>query len=278
MKWLYVLLLMSFVSTWIIADESKVESGIPGFSSYKPIYGVVGWGNRIDISSNDLVLVNVSFKYDPFFAVKSGIYLAYTQTMFWAFFDESGPFRELNYRPEAFFRFESGYNFINDVSIPGFDFVQLGWEHRSNGKAGEISRGWDRVYAQLQLGIGDTPHFSLGAKYFRYLEGFELYGHTISAAIRDNPDIENYTSNFEFLAALNFDIPLFPFKAVLTVGPGGGRHGFDFLMGWQQLDVYFLKFAGSLRPYLQIWHGYGQSIEDYNRSDLNAHAGIALEL
>ncbi len=279
-KLLCALVLLAACSASSFAQDRAEGSGagIPGFSSYKPIYGVVGWGNRNQLESNDLVLVNISFKYDPFYKLKLGVYMAYTQTMFWALFDESGPFKELNYRPEAFFRFESGYNFINDVKIPLFDYLQCGWEHRSNGQDGPTSRGWDRMYAQLQLGFGTAMHFAGNIKYFRYFEAGQVFGMPISVAILDNPDIEDYTSNFEFQIIANLDIPLFPLKIALSGGPGGGRNGFDFTRGWQQLDVYFLKLAGNLRPYLQIWNGYGQSIEDYNESDFNAHAGIAIEL
>jgi len=279
-KSICTLLILAACAALAFSQDSEVGSGsgIPGFSSYRPIYGVVGWGNRSRLESNDLVLVNISFKYDPFYRLKLGFYMGYTQTMYWALFDESGPFKELNYRPEAFFRFESGNNFANDVRIPLVDYLQLGWEHRSNGQDGDTSRGWDRMYAQLQLGFGETVHFAGNIKYFRYFEASEVFGMPISVAILDNPDIEDYTGNFEFQIIANLNIPVFPLKIALSGGPGGGRHAFDFMQGWQQLDVYFLKLAGNLRPYLQIWHGYGQSIEDYNESDFNAHAGIAIEM
>jgi phospholipase A1 len=278
MKRYLAIAVLSMLAFSVCAQEGLSENALPGFTSYKPIYGVVGWGSKLELASNDLVMISFSMKYDPFSQWKAGLYLAYTQTMFWAFFDESNPFEKIDYNPEFFFRFESGYNFLGDVEIPLFDFIQLGWEHKSNGQAGASSRSWDRWYAHLQLGIGDQVHVWIGAKVFYYPGEFELFGIAFTDTCFDNPDIESFTSNFEFQIGLNFDIPVLPFKAVLSFGPGGGPWQFDFLSGWQRLDVYFLKFAGNLRPYLQIWHGFGQSITDYNVEDFNAHAGIAIEL
>jgi phospholipase A1 len=278
--------LIALIPLSAAAQASASDYSMPGFSSYKPIYFVMGWGNLDETSrlqSNDLVLVNFSMKYDPFYKIKLGLYLGYTQTMFWGLFEDSGPFKEINFKPELFLRFESGYNFLGDAVVPGLDFLQLGWEHRSNGQAGAISRGWDRAYAQLQLGFGEAVHLGAGVKWFEFID-LDLDGVDDGVAnnkflsLVDNPDVRDYTSNFEFNVTVNLDIPVFPLKAVLSAGPGGGPYGFNFLRGWQQLDVYFLKLAGNLRPYLQVWNGYGQSIENYNQASFNAHAGLAIEM
>jgi phospholipase A1/A2 len=266
-------------------DDS--DFSMPGFTSYKPIFFAAGWGlepvSFTNLQSNDLVLVNFSMKYDPFYMYKVGVYLAYTQTMFWSLFEDSGPFKEINFRPELFFRFESGNNFLNDLDIPVFDYFQAGWEHRSNGQAGLTSRGWDRYYAQLQFGFGEALYLGANVKWFDYLTlDWDTNGDGVDdnkfLSLRDNPDIQDYTSNFEFQVIFNMDIPVFPLKAVLSAGPGGGSYGFDISTGWQQLDVYFLKLAGNLRPYLQVWNGYGQSIQDYDQASFNAHAGVAIEM
>jgi phospholipase A1 len=279
MKRVLIIAAMAALSLFPLAAQGTDDSefAMPGFTSYKPIYFAAGWGDltAAQLNSNDLILVNFSFKYDPFYQYKVGVYLAYTQTMYWAFFSNSSPFKEINFRPELFFRFESGNNFAGDVAIPFFDYFQTGWEHRSNGQDGALSRGWDRVYAQLQLGYGDIVHIGANVKYFYYLNLFSQSGFS---SLADNPNIRDYTSNFEFQVVANLDIPVFPMKVVLSGGPGGGPNAFDFAMGWQQLDVYFLKLAGNLRPYLQVWNGYGQSIQDYDQTSFNAHAGLAIEI
>jgi phospholipase A1 len=268
------------------SKASESEYSMPGFTNYKPSYIIMGWGSMDESSrlqSNDLVLVNFSMKYDFFHKLRLGIYLGYTQTMFWGLFEDSGPFKEINFKPELFFRFESGYNFLGDAVVPGLDYFQAGWEHRSNGKDGTASRGWDRAYAQVQGGFGKTVHVAANVKWFEYINiPIDTDGDgdvdNKFLSLSDNPLIRDFTSNFEFQLLADLDIPVFPLKIVLSAGPGGGAYGFDFLMGWQQLDVYFMRFAGNLRPYLQIWNGYGQSIENYDQESFNAHAGIAIEM
>ena len=84
--------------------------------------------------------------------IKLGIYLGYTQTMFWGLFEDSGPFKEINFKPELFFRFESGYNFLNDVVIPLFDYFQAGLGAPLQRPGRDISRGWDRCLRPAPAG------------------------------------------------------------------------------------------------------------------------------
>ncbi|MCX7025084.1 MAG: phospholipase A [Spirochaetes bacterium] len=272
---LAVAALLSIFSLAVQAEDDESDFTSPGFTSYKPVYFIFGLGSEY---SDDLVKVNFSMKYDPLPDLKTGLYLAFTQTMFWDFFGESGPFKEINFNPELFLRFESGYNFLDDVRIPGFDFIQAGWEHRSNGQDGVTSKGWDRAYGQLQLGVGTAFFVKAGAKYFRYLDVPEFEGRFLS--LRDNPDIEEYTSNFEFQLMVGFeDMPVFfiPQKLVISAGPGGGRNALDFSKGWQQADIFFGRLVGNMRLYAQVWNGYGQSVLDYNKQSLSGHVGIAID-
>ncbi len=251
------------------------EDGSQGLSAYRPIYCIAGYGSEY---SDDMVKINVSLKFEPLPEHKLGFFIGYTQTMFWDFFGESGPFREINFSPDFFWRFQSGHNFAGDLVIPGVDYVQGGWEHRSNGQAGTLSHGWDRVYGELMLGVGDAFYAKLGAKYFWYLDVDSFDGAFFS--LRDNPDIEDYTSNFEFKFAVGFkEMPIFfiPQKLTVSAGPGGGRHAFDFLKGWQQVDLLFGNLVGNLHLYAQLWNGYGQSVLDYNRSSFAGHVGVAID-
>ena len=272
------MIILCLIPVFISAQSFDNENNdiIPGFTSYKPVYFIFGSGTEY---SDDLVKVGFSFKYDFLSEFKTGIYIAYAQTMFWDFWGESGPFKEINFSPELFLRFESGNNFISDVNIPLLDYIQGGWEHRSNGKDGEFSRGWDRIYGELQLKLGRTFYIKAAAKYFYYLDTDFLNGSLFS--LSDNPDIENYTSNFEFRFTIGYkDMPIFfiPHKIVISAGPGGGKNQFDFEKGWQQADIYFGKLIGDVRAYVQVWNGYGQSVLDYNQSSFSAHFGIAIEL
>ncbi len=278
------LMLFCFAAVCLAQDGNEASS-LGGLSTYKPMYFSFGFGSLYehlgDLShySDELVKVSFSMKYDPFHQIHSGFFLAYSQIMFWNMFSYSGPFEEIDFNPEVFYRFQSGYNPFGDVKIPLFDFLQIGWEHKSNGQNEPESRGFDRVYGQLQLGLGEKNHFALNAKYFYMIDILDLPNGFLS--LRDNQDIQNYTSSWEFQALAILDgvhIFFVPKKIVFSIGPGGGANAFDFSLGWQQLDVYFLKVFGDFRPYVQIWNGYGQSMVDYNEPSLSAHVGLALDI
>lgn len=240
------------------------------FSAYEPIYLIAGLGE-------ELVKLSFSAKYEPFFRSHFGLYLAYTQTMFWDLFDESSPFQEIDYSPELFWRFQSGYNLADDVEIPVFEYFQLGWEHRSNGLDDLQSRGWDRVYGKLELKVGERFNLAANAKYFVLIETIfpDFYGDRP----RYNLDIQDYIGSTEYEVRLGFErSPIFvlPRQVILSFGPAGGVNGFDFAGGWQQLDVLFGNLFG-ISPYLQVWHGRGESLIEYDTEPTFAiRGGISL--
>ncbi len=74
------------------------------------------------------------------------IYVAYTNTSWWqAYNSNSAPFRETNHEPEVFMVFPTDYQ------LWGFDLngVAAGITHQSNGRSGELSLSWNRIYAQF---------------------------------------------------------------------------------------------------------------------------------
>jgi outer membrane phospholipase A len=226
---------------------------------------------------DELVKVSFSTKYEPFYRSHFGLYLAYTQTMFWDLFDQSSPFSEINYRPELFWRFQSGYILANDVSVPVFEFFQVGWEHNSNGLDGTVSRGWDRVYGMLELKVGRGFSLAANAKYFVLIE--TIFPNFYGDRPRYNTDIQEYIGSTEYQIRLGFErSPIFilPRQVILSFGPSGGINGFDFVNGRQQLDVLFGNLFG-VSPYLQVRHGRGESLIEYDTDPTFAiRAGISL--
>lgn len=240
------------------------------FSGYEPIYLIAGLGE-------ELVKLSFSAKYEPFFRSHFGLYLAYKQTMFWDLFDESSPFQEIDYSPELFWRFQSGYNLADDLELPIFEYFQIGWEHRSNGLDDLQSRGWDRVYAMLELKVGDRFSLAANAKYFELIE--TIFPNFYGDRPRYNLDIQDYIGSTEYEVRFGFErSPIFvlPRQVILSFGPAGGRFGFDFVNGWQQLDVLFGNLFG-ISPYVQVWHGRGESLIEYDMEPSFAiRAGISL--
>lgn len=179
----------------------------------------------------------------------------YTQRAYWQAYnrDVSSPFRETNHEPEAML------TFLNDFEALGFRnrVLRFGLVHQSNGRAGDFSRSWDRVYVEFLLVRGNLV---LGVKpWYRIPE---------EADEDDNPDIEDYMGHGELSAV---------FKA--------GRHVFGLMMrnnlesednrGAVQIDWSY-PVKDRVRGYVQYFNGYGESLIDYDASVNRIGVGLML--
>jgi phospholipase A1/A2 len=71
-----------------------------------------------------------------------GFHFAYTQTSYWDLDGDSRPFEDTSYKPEVFFL---SPNLFSGRGI-SHSFVQLGYEHESNGQSGDSSRSTNYLY------------------------------------------------------------------------------------------------------------------------------------
>ena len=71
------------------------------------------------------------------------VYFAFTQDAFWNLYDESAPFYENNFAPEAYL-----YLWQWDWLVAS----SFGVKHHSNGRDGELSRSWNRYYGSVAFG------------------------------------------------------------------------------------------------------------------------------
>ncbi len=247
----------------VCPGEQKIQK-FP-LSLYKQSYLVLG-------NMDDQVKAQFSFKFDPFYSLidNLGLYLAYTQLMDWRFYDKSSPFRDINFNPEVFLRLESQKNVFRNVDLGPLDYLQLGFfEHKSNGKEGADSRSWNRGYVQFQLSVGSTLNFGVNIKYFlMYLKMIE----------EQNRDIQRYIGSWEttvfFRHMKNGKLGLF--ELYVRFGAGGGPGGFNFYKGWQEWGIIFPSPLQHVRPYLQMFHGYGEYLLGYNKQRTDTWGGTFL--
>lgn len=184
------------------------------------------------------------------------LWAALTQQSNWQLYSPSGPFRETNYEPEAMAVLRT------DLSLPlglKWRFVNFGFVHQSNGRGGQLSRSWNRLYAQFGLERGD---FSLLIRpWWRIPE---------DSAKDNNPDIVDYLGRGDLLAVYQ---------------PAGSGHSFALLArnnlsgsgnrGAVQFDWRFPLYR-NLKGYLQLFSGYGESLIDYNYRQTTAGIGVSL--
>jgi phospholipase A1 len=257
------------------SDDTVIASGPNPFSQYRFNYMIFG-------DNNDQVKMLVSIKYDLFQSLvpRLGFYIGYSQTMFWQLYDLQGPFEDIDFNPDFFWRFESKHNFINNVDIPLLDYIQFGFEHKSNGKGDDPDHhGFNRYYGQIELSAGHDVNIGLNVKVFSIVQ--------LGAGDDLNPDIQNYIGSYEatvFLKTMDPGAKTFNEELLFTFASGGGIFGFDFTKGYQQLDL-LIRPVLFFRPYIQLFHGYDESLINYDvesvgfmKSGIAARIGMALEI
>jgi phospholipase A1 len=192
------------------------------------------------------VAFQLSFKakiWQDVFGAAMDLWIAYTQRSFWQLYDfeDSSPFRETDYEPEALLNFRTRFDLLG-LKVR---FIQVGINHQSNGQSEPLSRSWNRLVANAGLERGD---FSLLVKgWYRLPE---------DPAEDDNPRMYDYLGygeiwGYYFLGRHRLAVML--------------RDNLDFYenRGAIQIEWSFPLFA-QVGGYLQYFAGHGESLLDYD--------------
>jgi phospholipase A1 len=258
---------------WELAGNSKL--GTFRLRAYKPVYIFpICWTsdrNTLPRSPNprntvaepqDLDRFEARFQLSMKFKLAENLlgengdlWGTYTQTSRWQVYnaDNSRPFRETNYEPELMLLFRTDYGFA------GWRGRMAGivLNHQSNGQAKPLSRSWNRV--MLLLGW-DRPGWALLLRpWWRVTEGSD----------DDNPDISDYLGRGDILLVHTWNRHEVSLLARHSLRGGGRSHGA------MQIEWAF-PIHGPLRGRLQVFHGYGESMIDYNHQATWASAGFSL--
>ncbi len=188
------------------------------------------------------------------------LFFGFTLKSWWQIYaaEISKPFRETNYQPEFFYLTP-----INLHPFGGNSGLVVGVEHQSNGRAQQLSRGWNRVYVNY---LYEKRNFALSFRpWYRIPEGEK--SSPMSGQGDDNPDILDYMGHFElgmvYKHSTDFELS---FK---------GRDNFATHKGFIEFGVTF-PLWGKLKGYSQFSSGYGESLIDYNVNQKRFGIGIAL--
>jgi phospholipase A1 len=189
------------------------------------------------------------------------LWAAYTQRSLWQVWDsvDSAPFRSTDYQPEL----------IYVVPIPekigklplgwNMRMVQLGIAHQSNGQSDPLSRSWNRITMGVGFEHGD---FSL---LVRDNQRIHVQGKD------DNPDLVDYIGRSEVNMAWS--------PGASTLGLTLRTSFKTFSRGSLQFDWTYPVFAdqpAGLRWYVQLFHGYGETLLDYNQRQTSLGLGLTL--
>lgn len=187
------------------------------------------------------------------------LWAAYTQQSFWQIYnaEDSRPFRETNYQPEAFF------------TVPvtmGPEWLQLrmlnlGLVHQSNGQSDPLSRSWNRIYATLGLTSGKMSLFV--KPWWRVSE---------KGAADNNPDITDFAGRIELQAVYTVGQHVFSatlqnnlkFNHANTPNRSNGQIEWAFPL------------VGGLHGYVRGFGGWADSLQNYNFRNAGIGLGVSL--
>lgn len=221
-------------------EQNGRNFGFLGLKYYEPIYMLFTYdfSKKPDRKADELHF-EFSFErpiaYDAL-GLGEKISFAYAQNSWWQITQDSAPFRESNYRPELYV----------SAPVPFADELKIGAMHESNGKGGEESRSWNRLYAQSTWsadGFSITPR----AWYAFWLD-------------RTNEDIADYMGYGDLRASYTFG------KQRLSALWRNNLHFDGSNRGAIELNYSFPIFNSGFYGYLRYFNGYGESLADYKRS------------
>ncbi|HEY8683258.1 MAG TPA: phospholipase A, partial [Rhodanobacter sp.] len=184
------------------------------------------------------------------------LWVGYTQDSHWQVYNSqnSRPFRETDYEPEAILMFNTHYELFGwDGRVLG-----IGVDHQSNGRSDPLSRSWNRVIADV---------------------GFERDGWTVmvrpwwripeSRVNDNNPDISNYMGRGDMQIIHEWNGQELGLMLRSSLRGGSENHGAAQL-------TWSFPLVGNLRGYAEAFKGYGESLIDYNHNASYVGVGISL--
>lgn len=201
--------------------------------------------------------------------MNTGFHVAYTQKSFWQAYnyDDSSPFRETNYNPEIFYRFLPGsalHRLLGNGPLLSNMGADIGFEHQSNGQSMPDSRSWNRAYV--------TPFYAGGD----LVAWLKLWYITEDSKKRspdgiegsDNPDIADYMGYSEFHLKYQYaGDQLLHLMARGNPDKGKGAASLTWSIPITHGGAFFM---------VQAFHGYGDSLIDYDREITRVGAGFML--
>ena len=261
-------------SRWELSPESKL--GTWNIRSYQPIYLMPGFWtskknelpesenpNNIETEKQNLTSTEAKFQLslktkavENILGNNGDLWLGYTQSSRWQVYnsEESRPFRETNYEPEASFVLRTNYELF------GLNWRMLGLtiNHQSNGRSDPLSRSWNRV--MLNLGF-EKDNFALMVRpWYRFEENRDD---------DNNPEIKNYIGRGDMTAFYRHNEHDFSLMLRHTLKGGDDNRGAI------QFDWSF-PISGRLRGQFQLFDGYGESLIDYNHRATYVGLGVSL--
>jgi phospholipase A1 len=180
------------------------------------------------------------------FGSRTDFYFAYTQMSYWQLYVTNSFFRETNYEPEFFLKHH----------FSSFFSMTAGAVHQSNGVGDKYERAWNRLYAEAtfqndrwRLDLRAWQHiFKSDEEFNSNIMDYMGYGQATMSVRLGNNTLSVYEYNFV--------------ESEFKKGSAG--------FSWSY------QLSSNARVYMALFHGYGQSLIEYNHRVTSGGLGISL--
>jgi len=184
------------------------------------------------------------------------LWVGYTQRSFWQLYNfaDSSPFRETDFEPELLLNFRTDYRLLG---LRG-RYINVGFNHQSNGRSEPLSRSWNRIVANFGF-ERDSLVFLLNV-WYRIPE---------DEADDDNPNIEDYLGYGQLNVFYLWQGHRFALQFRNNMQFDDNKSGLQ--LSWS------FPLLKRVSGYAQYFHGYGESLLDYNASANRIGIGFILK-
>lgn len=230
---------------------------LPSFGIYKDNYFIVGtdlFKKPTKYNSDAKFQISIRHRLTnstlPF---KTYLYLTYTQKAYWSIFQESVPFRDLNFNPTV----GLGRAIVRNNRLLGTVSFQL--EHESNGKDGTDSRSWNKISLGTTLMFDDRWTFHAKG-WIPLVDG------------GNNKDIVRY-SGWGYIG-MDYSSSRKKYNASLMVTKRGGTN-----LNANITANFSIRLFSDDNQYifLEYYNGYGESMLDYKQYRQRLRLGFVIK-
>lgn len=197
------------------------------------------------------------------------VWAAYTQQSFWQLYNSvfSSPFRETNYEPELLLNLRMQYD-IPGLTDTKLQFINVGFNHQSNGRSEPLSRSWNRIVANAGLEKANIFGSENGGVFGLLLKTW--YRLPEDETDDDNPYLSRYAGYGELWGTLHWKnqrVAVMLRNNLRSENRGALQLDWSFPLPW---------IGNRVSGYLQYFNGYGESLLDYDKSVNRISAGFML--
>ena len=229
----------------------------PNYAPSSPTRGVA-LQERFSDQKRIETKMQVSFKSkiaEDLFKSRADLWFGYTQKSDWQIYNQgrrSAPFRNTDYEPEIFITQPV------KAQLPWggrLRMLGVGFAHQSNGQSRPESRSWNKVYAMAGMEWGKLT--VIPRVWMRLFDS--------SGKDNDNPDLTKYLGYGDVKLQYRLN-DKHNFSTTLRYNPKSGYGAAE--------AAYTFPIKGKLQGVVRGFHGYGESLIDYNHKQSGIGFGL----